>query len=274
MLARMIFAAVEQIFRGRAERVVGLAERRNLAVAVIVDADMEPDFRHPLGVAHRTGPGAAHLLRSAPAAIDDAKRVDQLAFPIGLAARRVPGERGQRWENRTHVVLLHQGIAERGLDAPQRQQGAALDAEILFDPREQRFVLLQRRLAVDDAPVGHATIDVLPGLLGELRLARELLEHAGVGLHVRHRPVPTRLRNALGKRAGMKMLAPGIEALGFFGLRGKGLSEQRRRRETGLQQRPPRKHLEGIRSVHAAVYGSRDDAGKTIAPGSALIPAK
>ena len=52
----VILAAIEQIFCGGGQRVVGLAERRNLAVAIIVDAEMQPDFRHPLGMAHRAGP--------------------------------------------------------------------------------------------------------------------------------------------------------------------------------------------------------------------------
>src|SRR5215472_2467639 len=49
MLAASIAAALDEIAgRGR-KRVVRRAVGRNLAVAVIVDAEMEPDFRHPLG---------------------------------------------------------------------------------------------------------------------------------------------------------------------------------------------------------------------------------
>src|SRR5262245_44638158 len=106
------------------------------------------------------------------------------------------------------MVLLHQRITERGLDAPQREQGAALDAKILLDPVEQRSVLLQRDLAVDDAPVRHTAVDVLPGLLRELRLTADLLEHAHVRLDAAHRPIPGRLRNAPGERALAKTVAP------------------------------------------------------------------
>src|SRR5262249_11969856 len=127
MFAAVIVTAVDQIFRGRAERIVRLAERRDLAVAVIVDTDIQPDFRHPLRMSHRAGPGADHFLRRAPAAIDDPERVDQLAFPIGLAARLVPGERGERRKYRAHVVLLHGRIAIGRLHAPKREQRAALD---------------------------------------------------------------------------------------------------------------------------------------------------
>ena len=118
MLAAVILAAVEQIARAGAERVVGLAERRDAAVLVVVHADIEPDFRHPLRVAHRAGPGAAHFLRRAPAAVDDFQRVDQLGFPIGAAARFVPGQRCQRRKDRAHMVLLHQADRHRLIQRP------------------------------------------------------------------------------------------------------------------------------------------------------------
>ena len=61
-------------------------------------------------------------------------------------------------------------------DAPQRQQCAALDAEIALDPRKYRLVLSQRLLASDDPPVRDAAVDVLPDLFAELRLVAHLLE--------------------------------------------------------------------------------------------------
>src|SRR5215217_151081 len=141
MFAAVVLAAVEQIARAGAERIVWLAERRDAAVLFVVHADIEPDFRHPLRMAHRAGPGAAHFLRRAPAAVDDAQRIDQLGFPIGTAARLVPGQCGERGEYRAHMVLLYQRVAIGGFDAPQRQERAALDAKILLDPGEQRLVL-------------------------------------------------------------------------------------------------------------------------------------
>ncbi len=111
VLAAVPLAAIDQIFRRRSQRVVGAAERRDLAIAVVVEADIEPDFGHPLRVAHRAGPGAVHFLRGAPATLHDLHRVDQLGLPIGLAPRLVPGERRQRGKHRRHVVLLHQRIA-------------------------------------------------------------------------------------------------------------------------------------------------------------------
>ena len=212
MLAAVPLAAIDEIFCGRAQRVVGLAERRHLAVAVVVDADIEPDFRHPLRMSHRAGPGSLHLLRRAPALVDDAQRVDQLGLPIGFSSRLVPGERGKRGKHRRHVVLLHQRIAIGGLDPPQSQQRTALDAEIALDACEQRLVVFQRDLAVDDAPVGDAAVDVLPDLLMEFGLVAHLLEHAHVGFDPRHRALPGRGRDALGHCACAKTLTPFLEA--------------------------------------------------------------
>src|SRR5258706_6154449 len=142
MFAAAILAAIDQKARAGTEPLVGLAERRSPAIPVVIHPYIEPDFRHPLGMSHRAGPRSPHLLRRAPAVIDDPQRVNQLSLPIGAATRFVPGERRQRWKYRPHMVLLHQRIAVGAFDAPQRQQRAALDAEILFDPRKQRLVLL------------------------------------------------------------------------------------------------------------------------------------
>ena len=71
VLAAPVFPALDEIAGGRSERVVRRAERRNLAVAIVVDTDMQPDLRHPLGVAHGAGPGADHLLWRAPTALHD-----------------------------------------------------------------------------------------------------------------------------------------------------------------------------------------------------------
>src|SRR6185312_1039320 len=256
MLAAVILAAIDQVFRGRAECVVGLAKGRDLAVAVVVDADIEPDLRHPLGVAHRAGPGAVHLLRRAPALVDDAQRVDELGLPISLAPRLVPGERREGGKHGGHMVLLHQRIAERGLHAPQREQRAALDAKILLDPRKQRLVVLQRDLAVDDAPVGNAAIDVLPGLLGELRLAPDLLEYAHVGLDPSHGAVPGRFRDAFGERAAAESIPPLAEA-GRRGACPEAGGEKGGCTETRAEHRAAGKAIWGISRFHGANLAPR-----------------
>src|SRR6201999_2126000 len=48
VFAAMILAAIDEKARGRAERIVRFSERRYPAVMVVVDADIEPDLRHPL----------------------------------------------------------------------------------------------------------------------------------------------------------------------------------------------------------------------------------
>src|SRR5207248_7336907 len=95
VLAAPVFAAVDQITRATPECVVRLAEWIDLAVAVVVEADIEPDFRHPLRVAHGARPRADHLLRIAPAFVHDAQRVDQLRLPVRATAGLAPGERSE-----------------------------------------------------------------------------------------------------------------------------------------------------------------------------------
>ena len=264
MFAAVVLAAIDQIARAGAQRIVGLAERRDAAVLVVVHADIEPDFRHPLGMAHRAGPGSAHFLRRAPAAVDDLQGVDQFGFPIGAAARLVPGERCERRKHRTHMVLLHQGIAIGGLDAPQRQQRAALDAKILFDPRKQRLVLPERFLARDDAPVRGAAIDVLPDLLVELRLLLHLPEHGHVGLDAAHHPGPGRIRNALGQGARAKAVAPGVEAGRRQGERRLRRGEQGGCADTGLQHGAAGRRLKRIEPGHGRILGGRAFSPKLI----------
>jgi hypothetical protein len=57
LLAPPVLAALDEIARRGCERIVRRAERRDLAVMVVVDAEMQPHLGHPLGVAHRTAHG-------------------------------------------------------------------------------------------------------------------------------------------------------------------------------------------------------------------------
>ena len=206
---------------------------------------------------HRARPRAAHLLRRAPAAIDDLQGIDQFGFPIGLAPWRVPGERRERGKYRLHMVLLHLGIAVSGLHAPQREQRAALDAKFPFDPDKQRFVLPQRLLAGDDAPVRDAAIDVLPDLLVKLRLLLHLPEHGDVRLDAAHHARPRRLRNAFCERAASKIVAPSIEARRCCGQRGQRTREQGAGAKAVLQQRAPCRFVQRINSRHAGIVSCR-----------------
>ena len=169
------------------------------------------------------------------------------------------------------MVLLHQGIAVSGFDAPQRQQRAALDPKILFDPRKQRLVLLQRFLAGDDAPVRDAAIDVLPDLLVELRLLLHLLEHGHIRLDAAHHAGPGRVRNALRQCARAKAVAPLIEAGRCRGKCRERMREQGAGTEAGSQQRPARRGFQRIRMFHAgslAAQGGARQRQKSLRPGT------
>ena len=85
------------------------------------------------------------------------------------------------------MIAMHNRVAVGRLDSPEAEHDRGRDPEFLLDPRQERRVLLQHLLAGDDAPVGDATVEVLPELLTELRLVAKLVEHTHVGLEpVRH----------------------------------------------------------------------------------------
>src|SRR5712691_12242860 len=237
MLAGAVLAALDEILRGAGERVVGLAERRHAAVAVIVEPDVEPDFRHPLGVAHGAGPGAAHFLGRAPAAIDDDEGVEQLLLPIGAAARLAPGERGERRDDRAHVVLLDVRVAEGRFDAPQPEHHRAFDPVVLLDAGEQRRVFLRLLLAGDDAPVGDAAVEILPELLVEFGLRAVELKYRRVRLDVAHHPRVGGVGNATRARSGAKTLDPLLE---LAPLCPRPRARGRDRRRQHRRERPPR----------------------------------
>ena len=54
--AAAVFAAIDEVLRAAPERVVRLVEGIDLAIAVIVDTDVEPHLGHPLGMSHGACP--------------------------------------------------------------------------------------------------------------------------------------------------------------------------------------------------------------------------
>src|SRR3984893_12945851 len=235
MLAGAVLAALDEILRGTRERVVGLAERRDAAVLVVIDADIEPYLRHPLGVAHGARPGAAHLLGGAPAAVDDHQGVEKLLLPIGAAARLPPGQRRERRDHRAHVILLDIRIAEGGLDSPQPEHDRALDPEVLLDAGEQRRVFLRLLLAGNDAPIGDAAIEILPELLAEFGLRTVELKYRRVWLDAGHHPRVGRVGNATRAGPGAKSRDPLVERR-LAALRARLRAPHRRRQQR--QARP------------------------------------
>ena len=211
MLACAIFAALDEILRGAGERVVRLAEWRHPAIAIVVEPDIEPYLRHPLGMAHGAGPRAAHFLGRAPPAVDDHQRVEQFLFPIGAAARLAPGERGERRDHGPHMVLLHIRIAEGQFDAPEPEHHRAVDPIVLLDAGKQRCILLGLFLARGDAPVGDAAVEILPDLFLELGLGAVELKDRGVGLDIAHDPRVGRVRDATRAGPGAERLDPLLE---------------------------------------------------------------
>ena len=73
------------------------------------------------------------------------------------------------------MILLHDRIAERRLDAPEAEQRAALDVVVLFNAVKERGIFLRLLLALADAPVGDAAVKVLPDLFAEFRRFESLL---------------------------------------------------------------------------------------------------
>jgi len=113
-----------------------------------------------LRMAHRAGPGAAHLGRIAPAAFDDHERVEQFLFPIGAPARLAPGQGRERGKDRAEMILLHHWVAEGGFHSPQAEQGDGRDAIILLDAGKERREFLGALLAKGYAPFGDAAVEV------------------------------------------------------------------------------------------------------------------
>src|ERR1700730_1770662 len=110
MLAATISAALDEILRRAGNRVIGPAEGRDASVPIVIDAHVEPNLPHPLGVADGTRRGAAHLLRCAPATLYDHQRVEQLLFPVGFPPRLPPCQSGERRNDGAHVIFLDIGI--------------------------------------------------------------------------------------------------------------------------------------------------------------------
>ena len=156
------------------------AERATSFHPNVIHPDIEPDSPGiPTRVPSRR-PTIPASLRAAPAAIDDLQGVDQFGFPIGAAARFVPGERRQRRKYRPHMILLHQGSPNADLTPHSaamcraRRRNPVRSARTCF---VSSSALPCRR---HDAPVRDAAIDVLPDLLVELRLLLHLLEHGHI----------------------------------------------------------------------------------------------
>src|SRR5439155_308987 len=163
----------------------------------------------------------------------------QFGFRVRAAARLAPGECRERWKNRARMVPLHDRIAERRLDAPQAEDDAALDTEILLDACEQRRVGFRALPSGLDPPIGDTAIEVLPELLIELGLTADFGEHRGVGLQPAHHPRVSRVGNPFCECAGAKSLDPlGKRLRGDLRESGRAERERRATAERSPEQMP------------------------------------
>ena len=150
------------------------------------------------------------------------------------------------------MVLLHQRIAIGGFDAPQRQQRAALDAEILLDPREQRLVLLAalpcRSMMRQSEARRLMYCQICSWNSGCFCICRNTLMSGSM------RPI-TRVQVAsempFASARARKSSRHCVEAGRGGGKRREAAGEQGARAEAGLQQGAAGRGFEGIKLFHA-----------------------
>ena len=105
-------------------------------------------------------------------------------------------ERGERAEH-VPVVLLGAVI---GLDAPQREQHPAFDAEFLLHRVEGLRPFLRLALAIGDAAARGDIVDIGADRLAVFRLPLGGRDHARIGRHAFEREIEGGARDALGLR--------------------------------------------------------------------------
>jgi len=129
-------------------------------------------------------------------------------------------------------------------------------------------------LPADDAPVRGAAIDVLPDLLGELRLLLHLLEHGHVGLDAAHPPGSrSRPKCLLPAHARENRRATGRNRVGAAASAACGATRRAVRAEAGLQDGAAGRGLQRIRLFHRASLARGPRAPKVMTPRAATHPA-
>ncbi len=166
-----------EIIGGGGEHVRHIAPEVGFAVAGKIDGVIDDVGRHELGLAHGAGPGAHHLVAAEMAVLHDAHGDDQLVAEIRMAVVHVT-ERRQRAEY-VPVVFLRAVV---GLDAPERDQHPALDAEFLFHRVEGLGPLGGFLLAARMRPARDRVVDVGADRLAVFRLPLGGGDHAGSGV--------------------------------------------------------------------------------------------
>src|SRR3569623_1028614 len=148
-----------------------------MAVAVEIDAVLDVARRQKLRLTDLTREGADQIVEPQIAALHDLQRREQLTLKkLGAAAIM-----RQRRERAEHRPLAHVALAEIRLQPPDRDDDLRRHAETLFDPRQQRSVLLHHEAAALDALGTDAGRDILlEGLVEGVALAAIELQHGGI----------------------------------------------------------------------------------------------
>ena len=121
-----------------------------LAVAVIVDGEVEIVGRDELHLPDLAGPRAFHVAGREIAAVENFQRREELGAELVRPAAIV-GERRQRLQ-RAEIAEIG---AEIRLQSPEADDDRAGHAELLLDARESVGVLLEQALALLHPVVGH-----------------------------------------------------------------------------------------------------------------------
>ena len=181
-----------QVIGGGGEHVRHIAPDVAFAVAGKVDGVVDDVGRHELRLAHGAGPGRDHAAAREAAVLHDLHGDQQFVAEVGVAVAD-EGERGQRAE---HVPAVALG-AVVGLDAPERGEGEAVDAELLFHLAEGLRPFADLALAARDAGARGDRVDVIAERLAVFRLALGGGDHARVGGDALHGAIERGARDAL-----------------------------------------------------------------------------
>ena len=203
-------APVLQEIRDRREHVRHASPDVLAAVAVEIDRKRDEVRRHELRLAHRAGPRADHLVARDVALLQNLQRGDQLvAEVIGAIA-----DRDQRGERADHVEAAVVG-AERGLDAPQRQDDPAVDAILLLDRIERRLPLARLARCALDARRRRDAREIGGDRHAVFGLAHRQRGDARVGRQARKGQIEGLARDAARRRVRPERCEQRREALGY-----------------------------------------------------------
>ena len=199
----------------------------DVTVAVVVDPVLDVGRRQELGLPDLARIGADHVVQPQVAPLQDLERSQQLT----LKQIAAPAVMRHGRKHPEHRQLAHVATAEVGFQSPDRDEDLRRHAELLFDPRQQRGMTHQHRLAALDAAGGDAGRGILLETLAEgAALAAVEVQHRLVKLHAAERLRNHALRDAVGRRLPRHRGHEGVEVAtalrGESGCRCEGCGEK------------------------------------------------